>query len=82
MPVSFRGLLKGSDFGKCKVLAKNTLARRMRERGRFFRQTEGLTLYLSKHGLPLPTKRKQGTPNFREQTGKNKNEGADITGKY
>ncbi|NCB83673.1 MAG: hypothetical protein EOM44_04115 [Bacteroidia bacterium] len=71
MPVSFRGLSKGSVIGGCKVLAKNTLARR--ERGRFFRQTTGSTLQSVETRFTFARRTKQYAA-FWKKAGKNNNE--------
>lgn len=61
MPVSFRGLQKGSGFGKKQGFGKK-YARHAVERGRFFRQTNSSTLHMSKHVLPLPDERNNTRP--------------------
>lgn len=68
MPVSFRGLLKGSAFGRCKVLAKNTL-----EEEDFFAKTKGLDLASAETRFTF-ARRTETILCLLEKIGKNNNE--------
>ncbi len=69
MPVSFRGLSKGSALGKCKVFWGNTT----RRCGDFFKNPKGLTLSFDETLLTFAHRTKQLLCFF-GKNGKNKNE--------